>query len=138
MLLVAGLVVLALAGAPQEAEHKPACIDHSAEPIRSKAEEPACWEGSAELENEDRVEGDPVKVPPRFAKAPIKNTVVMLKLCIDEQGRVQRVLLLKASGNSDLDEYLCKEYGKWRFRPARAGEQNTTSVLRVVVTLRPV
>jgi TonB family protein len=138
MLLIVALVALTAAGSAQDAESRAGCVDHSAEPIESKAQEPACWSGTQEIENENRTDGDPVKIPSRFDKAPLKNTAVMLKLCINEKGRVQRILLLKSSGNRELDQYLCQEYEKWRFRPPKVGERDTTSVSHVVVSLRPI
>jgi TonB family protein len=138
MLLLAALAVLPVVAFPQNGTSTCECVDHSAELIGSKAEEPTCWKGTKETENEERIEGRPLKVPSRFDKAPIEHTVVMLKLCIDQNGVVRRVLLLKSSGNKELDQYLCQGCGRWRFRPAKVDGRDASSVSHLVVNLRPI
>ncbi len=100
-----------------------------------KKEETACWHGEPETQNQNVGKRRPTRLPPDLANAKVRRSVVLLKLCISETGDVARVIVLRSSGNADIDRFYCKELQKWTFTPVLRNNKKARSVLPVTVTL---
>jgi TonB family protein len=132
--MLRGLVVVTLLGLSNlaYAEERSACD----ECVRAYEDEPgtaSCWGTTPAIENNDRVEGKRLVLDKRFERVRLKSTRITAMLCIDETGRVQRVLILESSGNAELDCHVCQHYMKWRYRPAQAHGKATVSYSRVII-----
>jgi len=60
---------------------------------------------------------------------------MLLKVCIADTGEVSRVLVIRSSGNADVDSYYTRELSKWTFTPVEREKKKVRSVVPVTVTL---
>jgi TonB family protein len=103
--------------------------------VDDAADAAPCWADGDVPYNDHRVTGEPFALDTKFQHARIKSTRIRIELCIDEDGRVQRVRFLESSGDDKLDEFVCEHFSKWRFRPALRAGQPTVSVARMTIEL---
>lgn len=73
-----------------------------------------------------RIAGDPQIQPPTSTQNAMSQTnqqraVAVIKMCLDRQGAVARVALVKSSGYAEYDAKLLSKIRRWRYRPYRAG-----------------
>ncbi len=73
-----------------------------------------------------RVAGDAQILPPTSAqhamsRANQNRAVAVIKMCLDRQGRVDRVRIVKSSDYADYDAKLLSNMRRWRYQPYRAG-----------------
>jgi outer membrane biosynthesis protein TonB len=123
MFLVA--VLIAMSGAIPNA----ASNQQQAEQKNSTAQ--MCW--ADEIRNPNPGAVKPPLLSPELASAEVRRTAVLLKVCIRETGQVDRVLVLKSTGNVDVDSYFVKEMSKRTFKPLRRANANVRSAAEVAV-----
>lgn len=100
-----------------------------------KKEAVSCWPGEPEIQNPKPSKHRPSRLPPELANAKVQRSVMLLKLCVSEAGDVARVLVLKSSGNPDVDKHYTTELSKWTVAPAERDNNRVRSVVPVTVTL---
>ena len=103
------------------------------QPERNKSNAEMCWAGDAEIPNLTTGKHKVPTLPNELANAEVKQSTVLLKVCIGEKGDISRVLVLGSSGNSEVDNYFIKEISKWPFKPMRRANANIRSVLTVAI-----
>lgn len=101
------------------------------------SDEPRCWPNGSELVTSDASPRRLPKLPKRLLKRPVKQFSVTLKVCIAETGNVVRTVILRSSGDKEVDEFFQAATGKWQFtRTLQAGKPVRT-VLRVSTVWNP-
>jgi len=61
---------------------------------------------------------------------------VLLRVLVDDQGRTKTVEINNSSGSAALDRAAAEAIRRWRFHPARYGEQPIESWLRIPIEFR--
>ena len=61
---------------------------------------------------------------------------VLLRVLVDDQGRSKQVEINSSSGNDTLDRAAAEAIKRWRFHPARQGDQPIESWLRIPIEFR--
>ena len=105
----------------------------SSQPRPKDADAERCWPG-VEAQNPDIKGRKPPILPADLADAVTAN-IAMLKLCVDESGKVARVLVLRSSGSRKVDAFFQKELSKWIFRPVTRDGKPAESVANVAIAL---
>ncbi len=110
--------------------------DSAERPAPEARKEPSCWPGGAEV-----VTSDPT---PRLLPPPgneltgvVKRTSVLLKVCIDDKGNVERTFVLRSTGNKNVDAYFQAAAAKWTFKPAQQDGKPVPSVMRISTAWNP-
>jgi hypothetical protein len=87
-----------------------------------------CWPEQPEIGNPNPPKpGQPLSPPRKNAKTRL--SMLDLKLCVNEEGKVVRVIVLKSSGDRDVDRYYVREMLKRTFAPVeREGKKVRTVV----------
>jgi hypothetical protein len=92
----------------------------------------ACWKGHAETRNTmPPLPHNPIVLPPNLADLKVDHRSVLLKLCLEPSGTVERVVVMKTSGNQEIDGYFVKEVAQLRFPPLRKNGLGVRSVVSV-------
>ena len=79
------------------------------------------------------------QVKPRYPESARRQGVegtVLLKVRVTEQGRVEVVQLERSTGHQDLDQAAIEAVRRWRFEPARRGNQATAVWALIPVTFK--
>jgi periplasmic protein TonB len=58
---------------------------------------------------------------------------VLLRVLVDDQGRSKQVEINSSSGSDALDRAAAEAIKRWRFHPARYGDQAVESWLRIPI-----
>ena len=104
-------------------------------PLLQRAEkpEPRCWTEAKEIQNAGRKGRQAPPLPDRFNGADVRQTAVVLKLCVDSDGRVARTIVLVSSGNDAVDDFYREELSKWTFDPPIRRGKRVVSVSTVAI-----
>jgi periplasmic protein TonB len=70
---------------------------------------------------------------PESARREGREGRVLLRVLVDDQGRTKRVQIHTSSGNDALDRAAAEAIQRWRFHPARYGDQPVASWLRIPI-----
>ena len=129
-LAAAGLAVMTLSAhmAAARAPQVPAA------PQAAQGETARCWPG-VEANNPDTKARKPPILPQDLAKASGTGKVAVLKACVNASGNVARVLLIRSSGNRDVDAFFERELAAWVFDPVTRDGQPTESVATIAFDL---
>jgi TonB family protein len=73
---------------------------------------------------------------PENARREGREGSVLLRVLVDEQGRSRKVEIHSSSGSDALDRAAADAIKRWRFHPARYGEQPVESWLRIPIEFR--
>ena len=73
---------------------------------------------------------------PESARREGREGRVLLRVLIDDQGRTKSVEINTSSGNSVLDRAAAEAIQRWRFHPARYGDQPVEAWLRIPIEFR--
>ena len=76
---------------------------------------------------------NPIPVYPRVARKRGYQGVVLLKVLVSREGRVEDLLVLTSSGYDLLDRSALKAVGKWRFEPGNIDGKLVTMWVKVPV-----
>lgn len=79
---------------------------------------------------------NPAPAYPGSARRLGEEGTVVLRVHVLRDGRAREIEILAASGSPRLDQAASDAVRRWRFRPARVGEENIDSWLRVPVVFR--
>jgi TonB family protein len=105
---------------------------------RMNQQTPRCWAGSGEeTKNTDGAGRKAPPLPERFENAKVLRTAVVLKLCVDESGKVAKTLVVTSSGNTDVDSFYREAVAGWIFKPAKRGGVVVPSVFTMAVNWNP-
>ena len=99
----------------------------------------ASGQGSAEngvLATQARYRDTPRPQYPESARREGREGRVLLRVLIDDQGRAKTVEINTSSGSQVLDRAAAEAIQRWRFHPARYGDQPVESWLRVPIEFR--
>lgn len=128
------MVCLGCLDAPGRAHS--AAKQHEGQPSQAQAE-PSCWPRRPEVITADPTPRKLPALPRQLTGLEVKQFSVALKVCIDEKGQVARTLVLRSSGNREVDAFFQAATAKWKFKPAQQGGKAVPSVLRVSTTWNP-
>lgn len=95
-----------------------------------------CWDGN-EVQNSNRPKHRPSQLPIHLEKERRTQSILLFKLCISEKGTIERVLVIRPSGSSEIDSYYKEELSKWVVEPMRVKKQVVRSTLPVSIALHP-
>lgn len=101
-----------------------------------ETKEPRCWEGKEERNTDSQRNAVP-PLPDRFDGAAVSRTSVAIKLCIESDGGVSRALVLRSSGNPEVDAFYVDELRKWKFTPLKKRGRAIPSVRTTLVSWNP-
>jgi protein TonB len=73
---------------------------------------------------------------PESARREGREGRVLLRVLVDNQGRSKHVEINSSSGSDVLDRAAAETIGRWRFDPARYGDQPVESWLRIPIEFR--
>lgn len=73
---------------------------------------------------------------PESARREGREGRVLLRVLVDDQGRSKQVEINSSSGNDALDRAAAEAIKRWRFHPARYGDQPVESWLRIPIEFR--
>ncbi|MBI3999500.1 MAG: energy transducer TonB [Candidatus Omnitrophica bacterium] len=76
---------------------------------------------------------NPAPVYPNYAREQGWEGVTILKVLVNEQGRVDQIEIHKSSGYKILDESALKTIRTWQFLPARVGNLSFSSWIKIPV-----
>jgi protein TonB len=79
------------------------------------------------------------QVKPRYPESARRQGVegtVLLKVRVTQQGRVEAVQLERSTGHQDLDQAAIEAVRRWRFEPARRGNQTMAVWALIPVTFK--
>ncbi len=102
-----------------------------------KKDEPICWPNRGELVTSDASPRRLPKLPKRLMQRQVKQFSVTLKVCISENGDVARTLILRSSGDKQVDAFFQAATTKWRFKPMQQQGKAVPSILRVSTVWNP-
>ena len=119
-MLVGGPVVPVLSATPASKERA----------VRDVAR---CWPGR-EVVNPGIKGRKPLVMPGAVAALPVTRTIVALKLCVRVDGAVERVLVLRSSGNPKVDAFFREALMKWTLAPVLEGGRAVNTVAEVAIT----
>lgn len=92
----------------------------SAAPASSPAYAP---QGASDAAAAPRIsDARPLSAPVRYRRSAEQGRVT-LKVLVDREGRVAKAALEKTSGHPNLDRHALEAVGRWRFEPARKGNE---------------
>ena len=97
----------------------------------------SCWPDEPEIQNTNPAKHRPNRLPPEFANEKVQRSGMLFTLCVSETGDVARVLVLKSSGNPDIDNHFTAQLSNWIFPPAERDRKRVRSVVSVTVFLCP-
>jgi len=91
----------------------------------------------ARLIEGQRIEGDPKIAPPdpvkqALARSGLDRLVATVKMCIDKEGGVHSLRVLRSTGFSEYDQRLLAGMRTWRYRPYKLDSGAAVSVCTVV------
>ena len=95
-----------------------------------KITEARCWPGIDERLNADRRRRLLPRLPARLAREPVKQRAIALKLCVDENGKVARTIVVISTGNSKIDQFYRTAAEEWTFEPLRKQGSTAPSVVK--------
>jgi protein TonB len=78
----------------------------------------------------------PKPVYPESARSEGREGRVLLRVLVDDQGRTKSVEINSSSGSDALDRAAAEAIRRWRFHPARYGNQTVESWLRIPIEFR--
>jgi protein TonB len=73
---------------------------------------------------------------PESARRDGREGRVLLRVLVDDQGRIKQVDINSSSGNDALDRAAAEAIKRWRFHPARYGDKPVESWLRIPIEFR--
>lgn len=73
---------------------------------------------------------------PESARRDGREGRVLLRVLVDDQGRIKQVDINSSSGNAALDRAAAEAIKRWRFHPARYGDKPVESWLRIPIEFR--
>jgi protein TonB len=73
---------------------------------------------------------------PESARREGREGRVLLRVLVDDQGRSKQVEINSSSGSAALDGAAAEAISRWRFHPARRGDQPVESWLRIPIEFR--
>jgi len=133
---LAAATVCATAQAP-ERQAAAVCVDYTAKYIQSAKQAPRCWtDATPEVDSGPRIGGDWPNLPPELTGLRLSAPRATFKLCVREDGTVEKVLKLLSSGESAVDDFYCRELGRWRYQPKKVHGSATRTTQLVTVTFR--
>ena len=92
--------------------------------------------GRGETRTEARYRDTPRPEYPESARRQGLEGRVLLRVLVDERGRSKQVEINHSSGSAALDRAAAEAIRRWRFDPARLGEQPIESWLRIPIEFR--
>ena len=101
------------------------------------SDEPRCWPNGPELITSDASPRRLPKLPKRLLKRRVQRFSVALKICIAEKGSVIRIVILRSSGDKEVDEFFQAAAGKWQFTKTRQAGKPVRTILRVSTVWNP-
>jgi len=135
---------------PAPAQDEPVPAELAAEPIQQDIVEPQRI--AVRVEHGDAPElivpdalsaprreplaGNPLPPYPRAARRAGIEGRVLVRLFVSGSGAVERVEVAESSGSALLDEAACGTLKRWRFRPARGGQEAAVHAVLVPVIFR--
>ena len=87
--------------------------------------------GTGVVITQARYRDTPIPKYPESARREGREGRVLLRVLVDNQGRSKQVEINSSSGSDVLDRAAAETIGRWRFHPARSGEQPVESWLRI-------
>jgi protein TonB len=85
-----------------------------------------------ERDEPELIEREAVRYPPSAAEEGVTGTV-HLKIVVSLRGRVETAFVVRSSGDARLDAAAVLSAMRWRYRPARRGDQPVPSVAYVAI-----
>ena len=87
------------------------------EPLPAKSDPPMqeCWSGDQHVNPDSR--GRKFSLDDDVIRR-VKFRAITLRICIREDGSVDRVLVVGSTGNTDADQFLTAQAAQWHFKPA--------------------
>ena len=79
---------------------------------------------------------NPAPAYPVFAKRAREQGIVLLRVAVDESGRVARIDVEKSSGSRRLDSAALAAVKRWRFVPARSGGRAVAGIALVPINFQ--
>ena len=92
--------------------------------------------GTGVLMTQARPSETPRPVYPESARREGREGSVLLRVLIDDQGRSKQVEVNRSSGSDALDRAAAEAIKRWRFHPARHGENPVESWVRIPIEFR--
>ena len=92
--------------------------------------------GRGVLMTQARPSETPRPVYPESARREGREGSVLLRVLIDDQGRSKQVEVNRSSGSDALDRAAAEAIKRWRFHPARHGENPVESWVRIPIEFR--
>jgi|SRR5687767_11039969 len=83
-----------------------------------------------------RYRDTPSPAYPESARREGREGRVLVRVLVDDQGRSKRVEINSSSGSDALDRAAAEAIQRWRFHPARQGDQPVESWLRIPIEFR--
>ena len=93
-------------------------------------------EGTVESLSQARYRETPKPNYPESARRKGREGTVLLRVLVDDKGRAKSVEINKSSGDDMLDRAAREAIERWRFIPARYGEEAVESWIRIPVDFR--
>lgn len=92
--------------------------------------------GTGVLLTQARPSQTPRPIYPESARREGREGSVLLRVLIDDQGRSKEVEVNRSSGSDALDRAAAEAIKRWRFHPARHGENSVESWVRIPIEFR--
>lgn len=92
--------------------------------------------GTGVLLTQARPSETPRPIYPESARREGREGSVLLRVLIDDQGRSKQVEVNRSSGSDALDRAAAEAIKRWRFHPARHGENPVESWVRIPIEFR--
>jgi TonB family protein len=105
-------------------------LQHNEQPPSNSTIAPPCWAGTSDVPNPYARKQSMPLLPPELAMRKTDRRSIILKLCIDASGRVDRAIVLSSTGDKDIDDFFRLHAAKWKFKPARKNGKAIPSVVK--------
>lgn len=92
---------------------------------RQTSKAPPCWTGDDPINR--NLKGRRFEMDPKMAKLPVDRTTIAVRLCIKENGSVDRAIVLISTGNPVVDESFQSQAVKWKLQPVQKEGKNVKS-----------